>query len=157
MARINTDGEAEKSRGLFAARMEQLFCKFPRKQACRCLFKNPAIPASRACPALCLEANSWQFLHLAQDAKSRAAREASERYDLTIPCKLACEGIWKRSASLAWPSAALRLCPFRVYWCDWWFPIILPHIILPSIILSISAFLRPFLRLAIDLKDFPTI
>ena len=92
MARINTDGEAEKLRGLFAARMEQPFCKSPRKQARRCLLKKPAIPASRACPALFLEANSWQFFHLAQDAKSKAAREASERYDLTIPYKLASEG-----------------------------------------------------------------
>ena len=63
--RRKSNGEAEKSRGLFAARMERLFCKSPCKQACRCLYKNPAIPASRACPVFFLEANSWQFLHLA--------------------------------------------------------------------------------------------
>jgi len=55
--------------------------------------KKPAIPAIRACPALFLNANSWQFLHLAQGAKSRAAREASERCVFKIPCKLDCEGI----------------------------------------------------------------
>ena len=79
MARINTDGEAEKLRELFAARMERLFCKSPRKQACRCLFKNPTSPASRTCPVLFLDANSWHFLDLEQGAKSRATRGASGR------------------------------------------------------------------------------
>ena len=56
MARINTDGGAEKLRELFAARMERPFCKSPRKQACRYLFKNPASPELRASP--CVSASS---------------------------------------------------------------------------------------------------
>jgi hypothetical protein len=64
-----------------------------------------------------LEANSWQFLHLAQGAKSRDAREVRGRCVFTIPCKLACEGIWKRSA--AWlaqvpPCASALSVPIRV-------------------------------------------
>ena len=89
--RRKSNGEAEKPRGLFAARMERLFCKSPRKQVCRCLFKNPAIPASRVCPVFFLKANSWQFLHLAQGAKSRAVRVASERFRNRRVGKLACQ------------------------------------------------------------------
>ena len=70
---------AEKSRSKFAARMERLFCKSPRKQACRCLFKNPAIPASRACPEFFLDANFRQLFISRSARRSRAARDASER------------------------------------------------------------------------------
>ena len=47
------------------------------------------------------------------------------------------------------------LCPFRVYWCDWWFPIILLRMILSSMILSISALLRPLNGLTIHLQNLP--
>ena len=92
MARINTDN-AEKSRGIFAARMRGVFANFLASKLADVFSKNPANPASRACPVFFLDANSWQFLHLAQGAKSRDAREVRGRCVFTIPCKLACEGI----------------------------------------------------------------
>jgi hypothetical protein len=64
-----------------ASKLADVFSKTP-----------PSRQAGRA-PCFFLKPNSWQILHLAQGAKSRAAREASERYDFTIPCKLACEEI----------------------------------------------------------------
>ena len=99
--------------------------------------------------------------------KSRVIRGASERCVFRVPYKLACGGIRKRIASTGLLGVALLtirvypchpwfsiilpsmilpiccLCPFRVYWCDWWFPIILLRMILSSMILSISALLRP--------------
>jgi len=83
----------QKNHGVYCCANGAAFLQIPSQASLQMSFQNPAIPASRAYPVFFLEANSWQFLHLAQGAKSRAAREASERCDFTIPCKLACEEI----------------------------------------------------------------
>lgn len=106
--------------------MERHFCKSTRKRPCRCLFKNPAIPASRACPVFFLDANSWQFLHLAQRAKSRAARGASGRFRNRRACKLACQRVWFESASTGHPGVALRSSVIRVHPRNPWFQIHIP-------------------------------
>jgi hypothetical protein len=72
MARINTDN-AEKSRGVFAARMERLFLQIPSQASLQVSFQKTAILASRACPVLFLDANSWHF------SSSRAWREKQGR------------------------------------------------------------------------------
>jgi hypothetical protein len=43
------------------------------------------------CPVFFLKTNSWHFLHLAQGAKSRAVRVASERFRNRRVGKLACQ------------------------------------------------------------------
>ena len=95
--------------------MKQPYCKAPYKQACRCLFKKPTISASRASTVLFLNSNSWQFLDLAQGAKSRGIREANgaiqkqARRQARLPESLV------RKRRLACPSTALRLWFIRAY------------------------------------------
>jgi len=68
---------------------------------------------------------TWCFCHFEGDARAwrRAICGANERWGFTLPCKLACEGIWKHSASLACPSTPLQLhpCPSGNPWFPKWF------------------------------------
>ena len=94
-------------------RILDLLWKNPLKLGLRMLFHNTSPLGNQEQPGV-----FSYFSPLARGAKSRAICVAEWAIDFIIPCKLACEGIWKHSASLACASKALRfstLCFISVY------------------------------------------
>jgi hypothetical protein len=62
------------------------------------------LPAWRPSANQCFQKDFW--------AKQGHLRSKMSDGLFTIPCKLACEGMWKHSASLACPSEAMRASVF---------------------------------------------
>jgi hypothetical protein len=73
------------------------------------------LPAWKPSATQCFQKDFW--------AKQGHLRSKMSEGLVRIPCELACEGIWRHSASLACPSAALRVSVFiRAHRSNPWFP-----------------------------------